>query len=206
MRQTPADAVQCSLLTRRELTPHEEMTMLEQVADFPLQVPASPGLSLGLRRGGAPPGKLRLLRRQVLADLSDGAEDGFVQLRQDVEATDLMFDRTEGRENRLRIELRTVGGDPAEGQPAAGQGRLEPLEERPDISVSRGVVKDLVAQPLEGTVIDDRQDAEGTVVQLVSGNVPGEVVEGPIEVVGPDAMGRLFSPWPPPSSGWWRRG
>src|SRR5947209_183065 len=81
LRQTPADAVQGSMLTWRELTPHEEMTILEQVADFPLQVPASPGLSLRLRRGGASRGKLRLLRGQVLADLSDGAEDGLVQLR-----------------------------------------------------------------------------------------------------------------------------
>jgi hypothetical protein len=46
------------------------------------------------------------------------------------------------------------------------------------------VVEDLVAQPLEGPVIDDREDAEGAVVQLVGGDVPGEAVEGPIEVVG----------------------
>src|SRR6266478_5818207 len=57
LRQTPADALQCLVLTRRELTPYEEMTMLEQVADFPLQVPASPGLSLRLRRAGASTGK-----------------------------------------------------------------------------------------------------------------------------------------------------
>src|SRR6202007_1909424 len=86
------------------------------------------------------------------------------------------------------------------------QGGLEPLEERPDIPLRRVVVEDLVAQPLEGAVVHDRQDAEGAVVQLVSGDGPGEAVEGPIEVVGPDSIGRLFSPWPRPSSGWWRRG
>src|SRR5208337_1570628 len=73
------------------------------VSDFPLQVPASPGLSLRLRRAGASAGKLRLLRGQVLAHLSDSAEHGLVQLRQDVKATDLMLHRTEDLENQLRI-------------------------------------------------------------------------------------------------------
>src|SRR5207249_1389130 len=68
LRQTPADALQRPALTRREVTPDEEMTMLEQVPDFPLQVPAPPGLPLRLRRAGAPAGQLRLLRGQVLAD------------------------------------------------------------------------------------------------------------------------------------------
>src|SRR5439155_6358041 len=103
LRQTPADALQRPVLTRRELTPHEEMTMLEQVADFSLQVPASPGRSLCLRRAGAPAGELRLLRGQVLADLSDSAEDGLVQLRQDVEATNLVLDRAEDLGNGLWI-------------------------------------------------------------------------------------------------------
>src|SRR6516165_2666079 len=184
----------------------EEMTMLEQVADLPLQVPASPGLPLRLQCAGPPARELRLLRGQVLADRSDGMEDGLVQLGQDVEATNLVLDRAEDLGNRLRIQLRTVGGDPLEAQPAARQGGLEPPEERSDIPVSRVVVEDLVAQPLEGAVVNDREDAEGAVVQLVRGDVPRETVEGPIEVVGPDAIGRLFSPWPPPSSGWWRRG
>src|SRR4029077_8220356 len=118
----------------------------------------------------------------------------------------LMFDASEDLGNRLRIQLRAVGGDPAQGQPAAGQGRPEAAEESPDIPLSRVVVEDLVAQPLEGAVIDEGQDAEGSVVQFISGDVPGEAVEGPIEVIVPDAMGRLFPPRPPPSSGWWRRG
>ena len=101
-------------------------------------MPAPPGLPLRLRRDGPPAGELRLLRGQVLADLSDGAEDGLVQLRQDVEATDLMLHRAEDLGNRLRIQLRTVGGDPAEGQPAAGQGRPEAAEERPDIPRESG--------------------------------------------------------------------
>src|SRR5215470_7876145 len=182
------------------------MTMLEQVADLPLEVPASPGLPLRRRRARPPARELRLLRGQVLADRSDGVEDSLVQLGQDVEATHLVLDRAEDLGNRLRIQLRTVGGDPVKAQPAARQGGLESPEERLDIPVSRVVVKDLIAEPLEGAVVNDRQDAEGAVVQLVRGDVPGEAVEGPIEVRCSDLIGRLFPPGPPPSSGWWRRG
>jgi hypothetical protein len=130
--------------------------MLEQVADLPLQVPASPGLSLRLGCAGPPARELRLLRGQVLADRSDGVEDGPVQLGQDVEATNLVLDCAEDLENGLRIQIRTVRRDSLKGQLAAGQGRLEPPEERPDISLSRVVVEDLEAQPFEGAVIDDR--------------------------------------------------
>jgi hypothetical protein len=87
---------------------HEEMTMLEQVADLPLQAPASADLPLRLRCAGPSPSELRLLRRQALADRSDGVEDGLVQLRQDVEATDLVLDRAEDLENRPRVQVRTV--------------------------------------------------------------------------------------------------
>src|SRR3954467_6980867 len=135
---------------------HEEMTMREQVSALPLQVLASAGLPLRLRRAGPPARELRLLRGQVLADLSDGVEDGLIQLGQDVEPTNLVLDRAEDLGNRLRIQLRTVGGDPAEGRPAAGQGGPEPPEERPDIPVSRVVVENLVAQPLEGAIVAER--------------------------------------------------
>jgi hypothetical protein len=109
-------------------------------------------------------GELGLLRGQVLADRSDGVEDSLVQLGQDVEATNLVLDRAEDLGNGLWIELRTVRGDPVEAQPAARQGRLGPPEGRPDIPVSRVVVENLVAQTLEGAVVNDRQDAGGAVV------------------------------------------
>ena len=89
--------------------------------------------------------ELRLLRRQLLADPSNGAEDGLVQLRQDMELTDLMLHRAEDLGDRPWIQVRTVGGDPAEGQPPAGQGRPEASEEPPDIPMSRVVVEDFVA-------------------------------------------------------------
>src|SRR5262249_58304117 len=104
--------------------------------------------------------------------------------------------------NRPRIQVRTVGGDPVELQPAAGEGQREATEEGSDIAVSRGMVEDLVTQPLEGAVVDERQDAEGPVVKFIGGDGSREAVAGPIEVVGPDPVGRLFFPRPPPSSGW----
>src|SRR5262249_7695801 len=134
---------------------------------LPCQVPAPPGLPFRLRCAGAPARKLRLLRGQAFADPSDGAEDGLVQLGEDVEATDLMVHRAEDLGNRPRIQVRTVGGDPVELQPAAGEGLLEPPEEGSDIAVSRGMVEDLVTQPLEGAGVDERQDAERPVVKLL---------------------------------------
>src|SRR5690349_3158286 len=135
------------------MVPHEEMTMLEQVPDFPIEVPAPPDLLFRLRRDRTATGELRLLRRQALANRSDGTEDRLVQVRQDVEPADLMLHGAEDLRNRLRIQLRAIGGDPAKGQPAAGQGRPEAAEEPPDIPVSRVVVEDLIAQPLEGAVV-----------------------------------------------------
>ena len=40
--------------------------------------------------------------------------------------------------------------------------------------------------------IDDRQDSEGAVVQLISDDASGEPIDGPIEVIGPEAIRRLF--------------
>src|SRR3954454_22449412 len=131
------NAPQRPLLRRCEVALDEEMTMLEQVADLPIEVPSPPDLPFRFRRDGTPAGERRLLRRQALAGLSDGTEDYLVQFREDVEAADLMFGGAEDLGNRPRIESRAVGGDPAQGQPAAGQGRPEAAEESPDIPPSR---------------------------------------------------------------------
>jgi hypothetical protein len=66
--------------------------------------------------------------------------------------------------DRLRIQRRAVGGDPLEDQAARVQGGLEATEERLDVFVGGVVAEDLVGEPLEGAVIDDRQDAEGAVI------------------------------------------
>jgi hypothetical protein len=77
---------------------------------------------------------------------------------------DLVRDLAEDRGDRLGIQRRAVGGDPLEGQLAGLQGPPEVAEEGRDVRLSRVVVQDLVGDPLEGAVIDDREDAERAVI------------------------------------------
>src|SRR5262249_18416209 len=79
-------------------------------------------------------------------------------------------------------------------------------EEADDVHLGRIVVQDLGEQSTLPTSIDGRQHTEGAVVQLIRGQVAGEVSQGPIQVVGFNLRLGLFSPPPPPSSGWWRGG
>jgi hypothetical protein len=53
------------------------------------------------------------------------------------------------------------------------EGGPEPAEERRDVRVGRVVVQDLAGVPLEGAVIDDRQDAERAVITPLSRNPTG---------------------------------
>jgi hypothetical protein len=75
-----------------------------------------------------------------------------------------MGDVAEDRRDRLGVQRRAVGGDPADGQPARLQGRLEAAEERLDVLGGRGASQDVVGEPLVGPVVDDREDAEGAVI------------------------------------------
>ena len=111
--------------------------------------------------------------RQTLAFLGHGrGADRLVHLVQDVELADLMRHRTEDCGDRLGIQRRAVGRDPLEDQPACLQGRPEAAEERLDVDLGRVAVQDVVGQPFEGAVIDDRQDTERAVIQLVGGDKP----------------------------------
>jgi hypothetical protein len=47
---------------------------------------------------------------------------------------------------------------------------VEAAKERLDVAVGRVVVEDLIDEPLEGAVVDDREDAERAVIQLVGGD------------------------------------
>ena len=124
------------------------------------------------------------------------------RLRSDgVERAELMRHVTEDRSDRLGIQLRAVGGDPTEGHSARLQGRVEAAEERLDVVVGRVVVEDLVGEPLEGAVVDDREDAEGAVIQLVGGDEAREVGQRPVEVVGRRSAAPPFSP--PASTQFW---
>ena len=69
---------------------------------------------------------------------------------------------------------------------------MEAAEERGDVLGGRVAVQDVVGKPLEGVVVDDRQDAERPVLQLVGGDEAGAVGEGPVEVFGPVPPRRFF--------------
>jgi hypothetical protein len=71
---------------------------------------------------------------------------------------------------------------------------VEAAEERLDVVVGRIAVQDVAGEPLEGAVVDDRQDAERAVIQLVGGDEAREVGECPVEMFGVDPPRRLFPP------------
>jgi hypothetical protein len=68
------------------------------------------------------------------------------------------------------------------------------------------VVENPEGQTVVSVVIDDREDAEGAIVDLVDGQVTAEVSQRLVEV-GSRQRGLDFFPQPSrPSFGWWRRG
>ena len=126
--------------------------------------------------------------------LGYGRQDRLGDLAENVEGTHLMGDVAEDCGDRLGIKRRAITGDPLEGQTAGRQGPLEAAEQRHDVLVNRIAVEDLVEQPLEGAVVDDREDAEGSVIQLVNGDEAREVRQCPVEMLGIDPPRRLFPP------------
>ena len=77
---------------------------------------------------------------------------------------------------------------------AAGSGGTTP-----PVLVNRIAVEDLVEQPLEGAVVNDREDAEGSVIQLVNSDEAREVGQCPVEMLGIDPP----RPFPPASTQFW---
>jgi hypothetical protein len=180
--------------------------MLEQLADLPPDPLLAPRGLLRRLRSGTATSQLWGAGGQSLSELGDGGEDRLVHFLDDMEGAELMRHRTEDRGDRLGIQRRAVGRDPLEDQAARLQGLMEAAEERLDVLGGRIAVEDPVGEPLEGAVVDDREDAERAVIQLIGGDVAREVRQRPVEVVGRDPPLRLFPPRPRPSSGSWRRG
>ena len=118
-----------------------------------------------------------------------------------MELAELVFDRAEHLDDGLRIERRAVGRDAPKGQPSGDQGLVEPPEEPEDVGFGRVVVEDLVQEPLEMAVIDDRQDAVRPVVEFVGGDGAGEVGQGGVEVLSGDGWLPPF--FPPASTQFW---
>ena len=148
----------------------------------------------------------RLSRGQLFADLGHRPQDRLGQFLDDVEFADLVGDVAEHRPQRLGIQGRAIGGDAPQRQAAQPQRHPEAPEEGRDVRVIGIVIEHLVEEPFEGAVVHDGQDAKRPIVQLVGRDVPREVSQAPVEIGRPHLPGRLFSPRPPPSSGWWRRG
>ncbi len=185
----------------------EQVPVLEQIADLPARSASCDGPhSLAAFEPGRPRPSLGMSAAMSL-QLGHGGKDRLGHFLEDVEGADLMRYLTEDRGDRTRIERRAVGRDPlARASPARLQRGLKAVEERHDVLVSRVVVEDLVDQPLEGPVVDDREDAERPIIQLVGRDIAREVRQSPVEVVGVDPSVRLFPPRPRPSFGSLRRG
>jgi hypothetical protein len=114
--------------------------------------------------------------------LGHGPQDGPGQFLADVELTQLVRHRAKGRSDRLRVQGRAIGRDRPHRPVALPQRRLEAHEEGRDVGVRRVVIQDWVGQTLEGVVSDDGQHAAVAVLQLVGGDVAGEVGQGPIQL------------------------
>ena len=188
------------------MVPNEQVPVLEQIADFLLDPLLAPRGTTCRLRAGTSACQLGGTGLQVLAELGYGGEDRLGHVAEDVERAELMWHVAEDRDNRIGVQRRAVGRDPLETQPARFQRGAEATEECHDVGAGGVVVEDLEGKTLEGAVVDNREDAEWTVIQLVSRDVAREVRQRPIEVVGVDPWRRLFPPRPRPSSGSWRKG
>jgi len=71
---------------------------------------------------------------------------------------------------------------------------LKPAEETLHVGVGGIVIQNLEGDPSEAAVVDDREDAEGAVVQLVGRDVSREVSQHGVEIASADVLLCLFSP------------
>lgn len=202
LRQATCDLQERSALGRGQVMADEQMAVLEKVRDLLLQSLGLACRSFGFDRGRSAALHHRLSRGQLLANLGHCPQDHLRQFLDDVEFANLVGNSAENRLQRLGIKGRSVGRHAFDRHAPRDKHGLKPAEERDDIRMIWIVVQDLIEQTLEGAVVNDREHAEGTVVQLVGCNVTREISQGPIEVVGVHLCRSFFFPRPRPSSGW----
>lgn len=179
--QPARQLVQAFPLRRAEVMPDEQVPMLEQIGHALLLSGSLPRPALLLFAGPA----TRLLgefRCHLLAEFRQRVQDRLGDLLQDVERAKLVRDVGPQLLEYLRVKPRTIGGDAAHLQPASLQLSLEPPQESADIVVSRVVVEDSEGQAVVPAVVHDREDAEGTVIDFVDGQVAGEASQRLVEV------------------------
>ena len=73
---------------------------------------------------------------------------------------------TKDLDNRFRVKSRAIGSDSTDSQPSDVKGELEATKEPRNVLVRRIVIEDVVDETPEVSVVNDRQDAERTVVQF----------------------------------------
>ena len=180
--------------------------MLEQVTDLLADPFAMLRHLAGCARGRTSAAEPRLGGCQLFANPGHRTQYRFGQFLEDMKLAHLMWQIAENLGNWLWIQARTVGRDPLEFQTALFQQRLNPTEETLDVGVGGVVVENCIKDPPKGTVIDDRQHAERTIIQFIGCDVSREVSQHGVEIFFADMLLCFFPPRPPPSSGWWRRG
>src|SRR5215467_15917466 len=68
------------------------------------------------------------------------------------------------------------------------------------------MVQHVIEEALVAAIIDRGENAEGAVIELIGGHIPGKISQRPVQEVRVHARLRLFSPQPRPSSGSWQKG
>ena len=123
------------------------------------------------RRARSAFGQFGLRGCQTLASAGHGTSDGFVHRGHDMKRTDVMRDIPKHLHEGGGIEGRAIGREAAEGQGTCRQGRCEPPEKRPDISVGGIVIQPVIEEALVAAIIDRGENAEGAIIELIGGHV-----------------------------------
>src|SRR5262249_31003207 len=122
------------------------------------------------------------------AEPGQGPQHRLGDLHQHVEAADLVRYIRPQLLEYLGVKRRAVGGEAAHRQAPPVQLGLELSQESAEVSVAGLVVEDAEGQAVVAAVIDDGQHAAGAVVQLVDGQVAGEVGQRLVQVGGLDGV------------------
>ncbi len=130
--------------------------MLEQIADLSLNPFLAACCPLGLLGRRASSGQFGLLGSQFLANPRHGSQNRLGQFLENMELADLMGRVAEHIGDRNRIQGRTVGRDAFERKTSCFQRFVETTEELSDVVVGWIVGEDLVGNPLERVVVNDR--------------------------------------------------
>lgn len=133
---------------------HKQVAIFKQVRNFLLK-PLALLRQFAFGAAGTPPPKFGLLGSEFFAHLGDRSQDGMVQFFQNMELTDLMGHVPENLRDCRRIERRAIGGDAPHRQLALLQDRLKAQEKRHHVDLGGRMVKHLVKQPLEASIVHD---------------------------------------------------